>query len=420
MPPTWCASLILLPLLLCSASGADIRKSAAPAHDWPAWRGPDRTGRSSETGLLSAWPEGGPKLLWTAVGLGDGFSTPSIAGKLIYVMGNRDGNELVLALDRTSQGKIVWQHALGPVRHDGGGYPGPRSTPTVDGRRVYALGLNGDLVCLDALKGGEQWRHNLKDDFDGQVGGWGYSESVLVDGPWVVCTPGGKRATLVALNKTNGQPVWEAPVGDVADYASILPIEVAGLRQYVQLTKQGVVGVKADDGTFLWRYNAPANGTANAATPLFANDSVFAASNYGQGGGRVGLTREGDAIAAEQIYFTKKMKNHHGGMVLIDGYLYGADDSLLTCLDFKTGEVKWQDRAPGKCSIVYADGMLYCRNEGGPVMLVKATPDGFQPAGRFEQPDRSQRNAWPHPVIADGRLYLRDQDKLFCYDVRAN
>lgn len=419
MPRTWLASLIVLPFLLTAASGADIRGGDAPTRDWPAWRGPHRTARSSETGLLQSWPEGGPRLLWTATGIGEGFSTPSVAGKFIYVMGNRDGNELIFALDRGSQGKIVWQHALGPVRHDGGGYPGPRSTPSVDGRRVYALGLNGDLVCLDAQRGNELWRHNLKEDFDGQVGGWGYSESVLVDGPWVVCTPGGKRATLLALNKTDGKPVWESPVGDVADYSSIMPIEVAGLKQYVQLTKQGVVGVKADDGTFLWRYNAPANGTANAATPIFADDSVFAASGYGQGGGRVGLTREADAIRAEEIYFTKKMKNHHGGMVLIDGYLYGADEAILTCLDFKTGDVKWQDRAPGKCSILYADGMLYCRSEGGPMSLVKATPDGFELAGHFDQPDRSQRQAWPHPVIADGRLYLRDQDKLFCYDVRA-
>jgi len=252
------------------------------------------------------------------------------------------------------------------------------------------------------------------------VGGWGYSESVLVDGPWVVCTPGGDQATILALNKDDGTPVWQAKVGDTADYSSIIKIEVEGVKQYVQLTKQGVIGVSAANGDFLWRYNAPANGTANASTPVFGEAGVFAASGYGTGGGLVHLNRNGNQFEVKEVYFTREMKNQHGGMVLVDGHLYGADEGILTCLEFKTGKIKWQDRGPGKCSVVYADGMLFCRSENGPVSLVRATPAKFELLGQFDQPERSNAHSWPHPVVADGRLYLRDQDNLFCYDVRGD
>ncbi|HEX7447790.1 MAG TPA: PQQ-binding-like beta-propeller repeat protein [Pirellulales bacterium] len=407
--------------LLVSLSISLPGSAAESSRDWPAWRGPQRNGCSAETGLLATWPEGGPRLLWTATGLGEGFSTPSVVGDRIYVMGNREGQELVLSLDAAARGDAVWAAVLGPIRHDGGGYPGPRSTPTVDGNRVYALGLNGDLLCVDADSGKEIWRHDLPGEFGGQVGGWGYSESVLVDGPWVLCTPGGREATLLALNKTNGKRVWQSKIGDTADYSSIIAIEADGVKQFVQFTKQGVIGVSGKNGQLLWRYDAPANGTANCATPVFADDSVFAASGYGAGGGLVHLTKKGRKFNAEQVYFTKEMKNHHGGLVLVDGYLYGSDDpGVLTCLDFKTGEIKWRDRSCGKCSLLYADGMLYCRSEQGLMSLVRATPERFELAGRFDQPQRSDRSAWPHPVIAGGRLFLRDQDKLLCYDVQAS
>jgi outer membrane protein assembly factor BamB len=401
------------------ALGPHCALAADTSGDWPAWRGPRRDARSDETGLLSAWPEGGPKLLWQVEGLGEGFSTPSVAGDLIYLMGNKDGQEWVMAIDRTRQGKGAWAAPTGPVRSNGGGYPGPRSTPTVDGSRVFALGLNGDLLCLDAKTGKVHWRHDLVSEFGGRVGGWGYSESVLIDEKWLLCTPGGEQATIVAMLKTNGKPVWQAKLGDTADYSSILPIQVEGTKQYVQFTKEGVVGVHAKNGGLLWRYDKPANGTANCSTPVFADDSVFAASGYGAGGGLVHLKKNRKKWDATEIYFTKEMKNHHGGLVLVDGHLYGCDDpGVLRCLDFKTGKSLWQDRGCGKCSLLYADGMLYCRSEQGLVSLVVATPNGFELKGRFEQPQRSDKNAWPHPVIAGGRLYLRDQDKLFCYELR--
>lgn len=405
---------LVLPLLFIAAVPEEHGKVG-----WPSWRGPNRTGCSSETGLLHQWPEGGPTLLWKAEGLGEGFSTPSVTDRAIFTMGNIDKTEWVIALDPRNQGKRLWQTATGPVRHGGGGYRGPRSTPSVDGNRVYALGLNGDLVCLDARDGTIIWQRNLVSDMDGTLPNWGYSESVLIDGPWVLCTPGGENATIVALDKTNGEVVWRSSVGDAAAYSSIIRAKLAGQTQYVQFTARGVIGVSAKDGTFLWRYDAPANGTANCSTPVSAGDSIFAASGYGTGGGRVRIESSGEGMNAVEVFFTKKMKNHHGGILIVDGYLYGSSDpGLLSCLDFETGDVLWRDRSCGKGSLLYADGMLYVRSEKGTVSLVEATPEEFRLHGRFEQPSRSEQPSWPHPVIADGRLYLRDQDVLLCYDVR--
>jgi len=394
-------------------------RGPAAAEDWPGWRGPRRDGICQETGLLRQWPEGGPKLAWKATGLGEGYSGPAIVGSLLFTMGSRQGQQWVLALDWTKGGKTVWETPLGTVRHDGGGYAGPRATPTLDGDRLYTLGIAGELVCLDVRRGEILWRRDLVRDFGGQAPGWGYSESVLVDGPWVVCTPGGPRATIAALLKSNGRPVWTSPVGDPAAYSSILPVSIGKVKQYVQFTAKGVIGVSARDGKLLWRYDRPANGTANVSTPVWLGQTVFAASDYGVGGGLVWVKKAGQGFRADEMYSTKQMKNHHGGLILLDDYLYGADDGTLTCLQYKTGKVAWTDRTSGKCSLLCADGMLYARNENGPVSLVEATPEGFRLQGRFHQPERSNKNSWPHPVIAHGRLYLRDQDVLLCYDIRA-
>jgi len=407
-------SALVLPLLLVAATFVERSES-----DWPAWRGPDRNGRSNETGLLSEWPEGGPKLLWQAEGLGEGFSTPSVTDLAIYAMGNHDGKEWVIALDPSNEGELLWETPTGEVRHGGGGYPGPRSTPTVDGSRVYALGLNGDLLCLNATDGRIIWQKNLVSDFGGVIPNWGYAESVLVNGPWVLCTPGGDNAAIVAINKANGELVWKSPVSDGAGYSSIVRARLAGQTQYVQFTANGVIGVAAADGELLWRYDAPANGTANCSTPLCVNDAVFAASGYGTGGGCVAIESSGDGYEADELYFTKKMKNHHGGTLFVDGYIYGSSDpGLLTCLDFETGDVQWSDRSCGKGSVLYADGKLYVRSEKGTVSLVEATPEEFRLLGSFEQPSRSEQPSWPYPVVADGKLYLRDQNVLLCYDIR--
>ncbi len=387
--------------------------------DWQQWRGPDRTGISGETGLARQWPSEGPPLVWRADGLGTGFSAPSVSGRFVYLMGNRDDVEQVIALDREADGREVWATTLGAVRHDGSGYPGPRSTPTVDGDRLYALGLNGDLVCLNRETGDIVWRKDLVADFGGAIPNWGYSESVLVDGPVVVCTPGGEQATVVALDKHSGETVWVSPVGDGAGYSSVVAATINGVKQYVQFTAAGVIGVDARDGVLIWRYDAPANGTANVATPIVSGDAVFAASGYGTGGGRVTISGDRRMSDAEESYFTKSMKNHHGGMVLVDGCLYGCNDpGRLTCLDFETGDVLWAGRDAGKCAITYVDGMIIARGQEGKVSLVEANSNEFVVLGQFEQPERSDQPSWPHPVVADGRLYLRDAGVLLCYELR--
>lgn len=415
------ACLVMLPGV-CSSCTAPAGKKER-AGDWPAWRGERRDGICREKGLLQRWPEGGPKLLWKATALGVGYSGPAIVGGTLYTMGNRDGQETVLALNAEKKGELVWQTAIGPADY-GDAFPGTRSTPTVDGGRVYALGTTGRLVSLDAKGGGILWRQSFADDFGGVMPKWGYAESVLVDGDLVISTPGGPKGTIVALDKATGRTVWASGLGDRASYSSVIRASAGGVDQYVAYTADGVVGVRAADGGLLWRYGAPDHtadwGDVNVMTPVWSGESVFASAGYATGGGMARITKTAAGLAAEQVWFTKEMANHHGGLVLLDGALYGASDPRdLKCLDYATGEVKWSTREAGKCSVLCADGMLYCRSEEGPISLVRATPDGFEPRGRFDQPDRSKEKAWPHLVIADGRLYVRDQDVLLCYDVRA-
>jgi outer membrane protein assembly factor BamB len=405
------------------AGHGDLRAASAGRYDWPGWRGPDRTGVSRETGLLKSWPAEGPRLLWKAEGLGGGHSTPSVRGDRIYGMSWRGEDEIVWAIDATN-GKELWKSTrIASPNYNIGrqAHAGSASTPTVDGDRLYALGTSGDLVCLQASDGKLLWQRNLVKDFGGRVPRWGYSESPLVDGNKVIATPGGRDATLVALNKETGELIWKAavPEGDSAHYASVIPADVEGKREYIAFLGGGVVGVAADDGKFLWRYANPANGTANCSTPIYRDGHVFAASGYNTGGGLAKLATSESGMTATQVYFTRQMQNHHGGMVLVGEHLYGFDGSNLTCLNFKTGEVAWADRSVGKGSVVYADGHLYARSERGPVALVEATPTGYVEKSRFTPPDRSNEMTWAHPVVANGRLYLRDQGVLHCYDVKA-
>jgi outer membrane protein assembly factor BamB len=394
-------------------------QSAAADSDWPQWRGPHRDGISPETGLLKQWPAEGPKLLWKTSTLGGGYSGVAVVDGKIFTMGDADAS-FIYALNE-ADGKQLWAAKVGKTG-GGGGYPGPRCTPTVDGDLVFALGQFGDLVCVESATGKERWRKNLVSDFAGKMmSGWGYSESPLVDEDKVICTPGGSRGTLLALNKQTGAVLWRTTaLKDTAAYASAIVAEIGGVRQYIQLTDASVFGVAANDGKVLWR--APRSGqTAVIPTPVYADGYVYVTSGYGAGCNLFKITSADAQFKAEPVYANKVMVNHHGGVVLIGDHVYGYSDGKgWVCQEFKTGKAVWEEKSKlGKGSITCADGHFYLRSEDkGTVVLLEASSDGYKPAGRFEQPNRSDQKAWPHPVIAHGKLFLRDQGELLCYNLK--
>jgi outer membrane protein assembly factor BamB len=545
---------------------------SASAEDWPQWQGPDRTAHSKETGLLKQWPKNGPPLAWKIKGLGGGDSTPSIAGGRIYGMSHRGSDEYVWALSE-KDGEEIWAVRIAPAFRTSvpQSKEGPSATPTVDGDRLYVMGLAGNVVCLKVVDGKVLWQRNLMADFGGRSPMWSYRESPLVDGDKVICTPGGEETTMVALNKLNGETIWKSHVPDRsggpqnrgpggnrpsimqndpvlstldadhnkeisaeelaaaptallkldknqdgkisedevspqrgdgggqgnrprsgrgpgimrmtkansaldadesgvideaeiknavaalkkldvnhdgklteeevgmkymgpqntgAAYSSPIAIDFGGQRQYVQLLAMTVAGVSAADGKLLWRYDKPANGMRiNISTPIYHDGHVFATSAYGAGGGLARLSKNAAGeFAAEEVWFSKSMENHHGGVILHDGALFGANGGngggYLACLDFKTGEVLWNEgdrdkRRVTKGSVAFADGRIYYRTEEGPIVLIEPSRKEFVERGRFDQPERTNKPAWAHPVIANGKLYIRDQDTLFCYDVKA-
>lgn len=408
-----------------------------PAADWPCFRGPHRDAICTETRLLKEWPEAGPSLLWRSEQIGQGFYGVSVVGSLLYTMGERNGAEWLMAVDSANRGRVIWAYPIGPIRQAGAGHAGPRCTPAVYRDRVYALGISGDLVCADTMSGQLEWRRNLVVEFGGSPAKTGYSESPLVDGNWVVCTPGGSLATVLALWRVNGQKVWAAPIGDPASGASLVKVSIGEVQQYVQRTAAGLIGVRVRGGGLLWRWNPPAGESARAAaapgartardppapqaiaacSPVWFGQTIFADGDRA-GSGVVWPLKHGEEFLAKEVYFKADFLLGHGGAVLWNGSLYTcADPNKLSCLDYKTGRVRWQDETCGKCSLLFADGMLYARDEAGPVSLVRATPEKFELRGRFTPPIRSRRQSWVHPVISGGRLYLREQNALFCYDV---
>jgi len=320
------------------------------AADWPQWRGENRDGKSSETRLLKEWPEGGPPLVWKVGGLGEGYSSFAVVGNRLYTQGQRSGTQYVMALD-TATGEKIWEVANGRSYSNDKGN-GPRGTPTVDGNRLYALGSNGRLIALDAATGETVWQEDLLGEFGGRNPQWGLSESPLVDGERLIVTPGGRNASMVALNKVNGEEIWRSG-SDAAGYSSPVIAQVNGVRQYITLTAGAAVGHRASDGEQLWRYPRVANRTANIATPLVSNDHVFVSSDYGTGGALLHIS---DSGAAEEVYFNRNMRNHYNTSMLVDGYLYGFSSAIFTAMQFETGEVVWQDRATGKGQVIFADG----------------------------------------------------------------
>ncbi len=391
------------------------------ADDWPQFRGLKRDDISAETGLLKALPAGGPPLVWKSKGIGAGYSTLSIVGDRIYTMGENNDSSFVYALDATD-GKKLWSARVGTAGAAGTpAFDGPRSTPTVADGLIVAVGQWGDLVCLDK-EGKELWRKHYTKDFGGKRPEWGFSESPLIDGDNVIITPGGDEGSIVALNKNTGALVWRSKgFTDSPNYSSLIVAEIGGVRQYIQLTPENIVGVAAKDGTVLWRA-ARKGRVAVIPTPIYSDGYVYVTSGYSAGCNLFKITAADGKFTAEQVYANKNMSNHHGGVVKVGDNIYGYSDGRgWVCQDMKTGASKWEEKEKfGKGSLVDADGKLYLRGEDkGIIVLIDASPAGYQEHGRFDQPDRSGNKAWAHPVIANGRLYLRDKDNVFCYDVKA-
>jgi outer membrane protein assembly factor BamB len=405
---------------------------AAEDSDWPNFRGPRRDAISVESGLLPQWPPDGPKLLWTINGLGAGYSAVSISGGRLYTMGDRAAEgkkraQYVLAFDLATR-RELWATAIGPPHNDG-----PRCTPTLDGSLVFALGTEGDLVCLDAASGAIRWQRNLPRDFQGKVMTfWKFSESPLVDGDRLVCTPGGPEAAIVALDKKTGETLWKAaipPLGeqgkDGAGYASMVVAEIEGVRQYIQLLGRGVVAVAADTGQFLWGYNRIANEVANIPTPIVRGNHVFVTTSYQTGSALLRIVRDKTSFKVEEVYYLgpEEFENHHGGVVLVGDWLFGGDGQnrgAPTCLHFATGEIAWKPKAPcrGSAAVLYADGHILFRYDRGDCYWVEANPREFRIAGNF-RPVIGEGPAWAYPVIHDKKLYLRHGDILACYDLAA-
>lgn len=426
----WAAVGLLLALLL----GADhILRAQAPDRPghWPQWRGPDRTGVSAETGLLRRWPEAGPRRLFAATGMGAGFSSVAVTGGRIVTMGDRRDGQYVLAFHERD-GAPIWATRVGSTHVDQ--YGGPRSTPTIDGDLLYATSTDGQLVALEAATGAVRWRKSLPRDFGAPTPGWQFSESPLVDGDRVVITPGSRRAAMVALDKRTGQEIWRAAMPaigrnglDSPDYSSIVISNGGGVKQYIRLVGRGVISIRASDGGFLWGYNQVANNVANISTPIVSDNLVFASTGYQTGAALLELSAAPDGrVTSRERYFLESriFQNHHGGMVLVNGYVYaghGHNRGTPICIELATGRVVWggnlRNAGEGSAAVTAADGHLYFRYQNGVMLLIEATPDGYREKGQFQIPGVRQPS-WSHPVIAGGRLYLREQDTLHVYDVK--
>ncbi|MCH5375028.1 MAG: PQQ-like beta-propeller repeat protein [Planctomycetes bacterium] len=398
---------------------------------WPQFRGPLRNAVSTETGLMSRWPDGGPKLVWQAAGAGRGYASLAIVDNRMYTLGDEssaadDKDEYVTCFD-LANGEVLWQTKTGPPWTSGKpDWQSSRSTPTVDGERLYVLTPFGQLVCLESANGKRVWQKHLADDFGGKKGdSWGYSESVLIDGDRLICTPGGDKSTMVALDKKTGELIWKAvwPADRGAGHSSIVISQVGGTRVYVQTTAGGALGVRAQDGQLLWTYGIDKT-IAVIPTPIVRDDLVFFCAGYGRGGALLRQVASDGTITVEEIYpLNKDLANKHGGVVLVGDYLFGDSDDkgMPWCAELMTGQVVWKSRGSGRNSaaILAADERLYIRFADGLMVLAKASPDGYEEVGSFKIPDSGSRPSWSYPIIVGGRLYLREQDRILGYDVRS-
>ena len=389
--------------------------ASAVGDDWPQWRGPRRDGVSAEKGLLRRWPAGGPPQAWQATGAGEGYSSFAVAGGRLFTLGARGDTEYVVAFDAES-GRRLWEAANGR-RFDNDRGSGPRATPTVDGDRVYAFGASGDLGVFEAATGRKVWTVNVLRTYGGTNIRWGLSESPLVLADRILVNAGGPGASVVALRKTDGSLIWKSQ-SDEAGYSSGIAQEIAGVRQAVFFTGERALGLAVDDGRLLWSYHRVANRTANIATPIVRGNQVFLSSDYGTGAALLEIGGTGAKMAAREVYFTRDMRNHHASAVLVGDHLYGFSSAILTAMHFETGRQAWRDRSVGKGSLAFADDRLYLFSENGVVGLAEANPTAYVEHGRF-QIRTGSLPTWSHPVVAGGKLFLRDQDTIFAYDVRA-
>ena len=419
--------LAVAPIVTTADSATALRAGG----NWPQWRGPQRDGISTDTGLLATWPQGGPPIAWTAHGLGGGFSSVSVVAGRIFTMGDRRDGQYVIALSEDT-GKELWSTRVGN-RHDDE-YNGPRSTPTVDGELLYVVDTDGDVVALETATGKPRWRRSMPGDFGGQMmSSWMFAESPLVDGDRVIVTPGAQRAAMVALDKTTGKDIWRATVGrlgsrgrDGAGYSSIVISNGGGVKQYVTLMGRGLVSIRAADGWYMWGNNDVANDIANIATPIVRDDYVFASTGYQTGAVLVQLAKDNSGrVNATEKYFLDAgtLQNHHGGFVLIDGTVYGGNghnNGFPFALDLVSGKMLW-DRArgagQGSAAVTAADGHLYFRYQDGTMALIAANPRQYQLKSSFTIPNVT-KPSWSHPVVTGGRLYLREQDALHAYNIK--
>jgi outer membrane protein assembly factor BamB len=398
--------------VIVSALDAPLTSQSA---DWFQWRGPNRDGHSAETGLLKEWPANGPPQLWRTTGAGTGFSSFSASNGRLFTLGSRGNSEYVIAFDAAS-GKRLWEVPNGErFRNEMG--DGPRSTPTIDGDRLYAFGGSGELACLEPASGKKLWSVNVVQQFGGDTPYWGYSESPLVIGDRIILNPGGRRASIVAINKLDGKTIWQNH-NDAAGYSSPMLLRTGSLQQVVFFTGQRALAVDPRDGRLLWSYTRASNNTANIATPIVRGNRVFVSSDYGTGAALLDVKAAGNIASAEEVYFTRDMRNHHASSIVVGEHIYGFSSSILTALRFDTGQVAWRDRSVGKGSLIYADERLYLYSEQGTVGLADASPTGYRERGRFSI-QTTGPPTWSHPIITNGKLIIRDHDNVYAFDIKA-
>jgi outer membrane protein assembly factor BamB len=398
------------------------------ADDWPTFRGANRSAVSAETGLLDSWPEGGPKLLWTAKGVGLGYASPVIAAGRVYTLGDQDDSEKLTCFD-ASNGKLIWEQPVGKSwsEHRDASWNGARGTPTVDGDRVYVITGHGNLVCLNIADGKVVWQKQLKDDLKGKKKDiWGYSESPLIDGGLLICTPGGAENTVVALDKNTGETRWSCSRSndEGAGHSSIVISYVGGRKVYVQNTAIGPFGIDAKNGSLLWQYDRKAP-VAFIPSPVIKDDYVFTVAGYGTGGALLQQIAGADGkISIKEVYgVNAELVNKHGGVIVVGDQIYAGfeDSNSVYCADLLTGARKWRERGSGggSTSVIAADGKLFIRYANGVVALAKVDPTSFKEISSFKVPGSGEggKPSWAHLVVSNGKLWAREGDSILCYDI---